>query len=410
MFGVDKKTLSSLELPDAPGVYIFRDARKRPLYVGKATSLKDRVRSYFAKDLVDARSPAIVGMVERAKRLTWEETGSVLEALILEANLIKKYEPPYNVDQKDNKSFNYVVITKEEYPRVLLVRGRELAQSWKSKDIQQVFGPYPQGGSLREALKIIRRIFPYRDSCTPGSGKSCFNAQIGLCPGVCAGAVDKKEYGEVLKRVLLLLSGKMRTLRASLARDMKGAVKAEEFERAEVLRRQLSALDHIRDVSLIKDEFRTTAGGVLGRSTRIEGYDIAHTSGVETVGVMVVVEDGEPAKAEYRTFKIRSAGNNDTAALAEMLARRLAHPEWRMPRLIAVDGGAGQVNAARKVLEKAGVSIPVVGVVKNERHKPERIIGNEEIVSPNERGILLANSEAHRFAVSYHRRRRGRMV
>lgn len=411
-----KTQLTSYNLPDAPGVYVFRDGRGKPLYVGKATSLKDRVRSYFATDLIGARSPAIAGMVVEAKKLTWQETGSVLEALILEANLIKRYAPRYNTDEKDNKSFNYLVITKEDFPRVLVVRGRELAQNDIGK-VRYVFGPYPQGGSLKEALKIVRRIFPFRDRCqpaqagVPGAGKPCFNAQLGLCPGVCSGAVSKRQYAGALRHVILLFSGKMRSLRAALAKEMKAAVKAEAFEDAAALKRQLAALDHIRDVSLIRDEFRSTSGGVVGgASARIEAYDVAHTSGAETVGVMTVVEDGEVVKKEYRTFKIRSVSNNDTAALAEMLARRLAHPEWRMPRVIVVDGGKAQLNAARAVLERAGVGIPLVGVVKNERHKPERLIGETGVLERFEREVLLGNSEAHRFAVSFHRRRRGRML
>jgi excinuclease ABC subunit C len=404
--------LQKINLPDEPGVYLFRDARRNILYIGKAASLRDRVRSYFSKDLGDARSPAIVGMVEKATTVSYERTDSVLEALILEANLIKKHEPPYNIEQKDNKSFNYLVLTKEEFPRVLVVRGRELFQKWSDKEIQHLFGPFPQGGSLKEALKLVRRIFPYRDRCTPCQGdtmicKPCFNRQLGLCPGVCSGEMDAKGYKEVIRNIVELFGGGMRSLKRRLDKEMKDASKEEDFEEAEILRRQVRALTHIRDVSLIKDEYRASAGG----SFRIEAYDVAHTAGAETVGVMTVVSGGEALKSDYRMFKIRSVTNDDLGALKEMLQRRLAHPEWQMPKLVVTDGGKVQLNTAKRVFEKAGVVIPIVGVVKDEFHRPREVLGDQKLAKAYEKDILFANDEAHRFAIGYHRRRqRKRMV
>jgi excinuclease ABC subunit C len=393
--------LDRFDLPDTPGVYRFLDSEGTVLYVGKATSLHDRVRSYFAKDLAEARSPAIVAMVERAVSLSWEQTETVLEALILEANLIKELQPQYNILDRDNKSFNYLVITKETYPRILTVRGRELFQSWKESDIKYLFGPFPQGGSLKEALKLVRKIFPYRDACTPESGRPCFNAQISLCPGVCSGKTDASGYREIVRNIVELFSGKMGSLRRRLEREMKQAANDELFERATELRRQVHALTHVRDVSLIKNEYRYHAGGAL----RIEAYDVAHTAGSETVGVMVVVEGGVAQKEEYRMFKIKAATNDDVAALSEILERRLTHPEWRAPRIVVVDGSTAQMRAAARVLKRAGVSVPLVGVVKDERHKPLRLAGDETITRAHEKDILLANSEAHRFAITFHRNR-----
>lgn len=397
--------LKKFELPDGPGIYTFRDGG-RILYIGKAASLRDRVRSYFAHDIAETRSTAIRAMVEKATSIGWETTESVLEALILEANLIKKHQPLYNVDEKDNKSFNYLVITKEPYPRILTVRGRELFQTWKEKDIKHLFGPFPHGGALKEAMKLVRKIFPYRDKCIPEVGKPCFNRQIGLCPGVCSGEMGEKEYKKVIRNIAELFGGGMRSLRRRLEREMKDAASSEEFEVAEKLRRQVSALAHIRDVSLIKDDYRISAGGVF----RIEAYDVAHTAGSETVGVMTVVLGGEMQKKAYRKFKIQSVTNNDVAALCEMLERRLSHPEWQMPRLIAVDGSTAQIRAAQRVLKKAGVIIPIVGVVKDEFHRPVRIAGDEKLVKAHEKDILLANSEAHRYAISWHRNRNRRSM
>lgn len=403
--------LTQFDLPDSPGIYRFQKG-KRVLYVGKATSLRDRVRSYFSKDLVEARSPAIAGMVAEADTLSWEATDSVLEALILEANTIKKLEPPFNIDQKDNKSFNHLVITDEEFPVLLVVRGRELFTSWEGGKIKHLFGPFPQGGALREAMKLVRKILPYRDKkCTPGKGKPCFNRQIGLCPGVCTGEMGKEEYAERVKHIVLLFSGKKQTLLRELEREMARAAKDERFEDATVLRRQVGALTHIRDVALIKDDSRFASGGVVrANGNRIEAYDVAHTAGTETVGVMVVVEDGEAQKSEYRKFKVKGFTNNDPGALSEILMRRLMHPEWPFPRLMIVDGSTAQMNAAKRVLEKAGVMIPLVGVVKDEFHRPSRLIGDAQAITEREKEILLANNEAHRFAINYHRKRQRRAM
>ena len=397
--------LNAYGMPDTPGVYVFRDARRRILYIGKATSLRDRVRSYFATDLREARSSAIVKMVEEAKVITWEETDSVLEALILEANLIKKHQPPYNVREKDNKSFNYLVITNEQFPRVLTVRGRELFQNWNDSDIKHLFGPFPEGASLKEALKLVRHIFPYRDTCVPNNGKPCFNRQIGLCPGVCSGEMSETSYSKTIRHIVALFSGKKKALLKDLERDMRAAAKAEEFERAAVIRRQIGALTHIRDVALIKRSSRESTGG---SGMRIEGYDIAHTGGSETVGVMVVIFDGEISKSDIRKFKIRTVTNNDPAALAEVVSRRLGHSEWPLPRLFVIDGAKAQVTAVERVLAAAGIEIPVVGVVKDEKHRPKSFIGRSEVIKSYQREILLADDEAHKRAIGFHRARRSK--
>lgn len=401
------KDLKELDIPDVPGVYYFRGTRGRILYIGKATSLQDRVRSYFSSDLAIARSQAVAAMVSEARTISWQKTDSVLEALILEANLIKKYQPLYNSRDKDDKSFNYLVITKEDFPRVLIIRGRELYGSSlapRSYKLAAIYGPFPQGGALKEALKIVRKIFPFRDKCAPNSGKPCFNRQIGLCPGVCGGEISELEYAKTIRNITKLFSGNMQGLKRQLEREMRQESKAEHFEKAGEIRRQVSALNHIRDVSLIKNEDAISAGGQ--NNPRVEAYDVAHTSGTETVGAMVVVVNGEPIKAAYRKFKIKSAKNDDVASLAEILSRRLAHTEWPLPRIIVVDGGVAQLRVALRVLKDAGVSIPVVGVVKNDRHKPERLIGDAQAIKTREKDILLASAESHRFAIKFHRVRR----
>lgn len=393
------------ELPDRPGVYIFRGPSRAVLYIGKATSLKSRVASYFRRDLIATRGPILVGMIETAKSVDFIETDSVLEALILEAALIKKHQPVYNTKEKDNKSFNYVVITKEDFPRVITMRGREL--DTKSNEIKYSFGPFPQGSILREALAIVRKIFPFRDKCKPLSGKPCFNAQIGLCPGVCAGTISKTEYAKTIRRIKLFFEGNKKTLVSGLERDMKVSAKNLKFEEAGKIKRMIFALNHIQDVAIIKASYKPNLGDA---SFRIEAYDVAHISGTNVVGVMVVVEDNEPKKSDYRKFKIKTSTNDDNASLKEMLERRFNHPEWPMPKLIVVDGGKAQVNTAEKALKVWGIGIPVVGVVKDEHHKPKGFLGDKAIIKNRDRAILLANSEAHRFAVGFHRQLRGKII
>lgn len=412
------------KLPDAPGVYVFRGLKRSVLYIGKATSIRARVASYFNRNIIETRGPIIASMIEAAETLDFIKTDSVLEALILEAHLIKKHKPPYNTKEKDNKSFNYVVITREKFPRVLIMRNRNLETKHPS-EIKYSFGPFPQGSVLREALNIVRKIFPFRDTCKVAQGKLCFNAQIGLCPSVCAGRTSQKEYAKTIHRIKLFFEGKKKTLINGLERDMKLASKNLEFEEAGKTKRMIFALKHIQDVALLKTDFlpRTVLGkaieprsdlGNFGLRSdlgvvRIEAYDIAHISGTHTVGVMVVLENGEVKKSDYRKFKIRTSTNDDNASLREMLSRRFEHTEWSMPKLIVVDGGKAQVNTALKALKEWGIAIPVVGVVKDAHHRPREIIGDKNARESYGHRILLANSEAHRFAVAYHRALRGKI-
>ncbi|MES2213924.1 MAG: UvrB/UvrC motif-containing protein [Patescibacteria group bacterium] len=403
------------DLPDSPGVYFFLGPKKEILYVGKATSLKDRVKSYFMKDLMSARGPLLVKMMTEATSIEWTTTDSVLEALILEAAQIKKYQPRFNTAEKDNKSFNMVIVTDEDFPRIMVMRSRNVAH-WniisKGLKLRNVFGPFPHGGELREALKIIRRILPYRDEkckLDPNKLKPCFNAQIGLCPGPCAGWISKTEYRKQIKRIELFFSGKKTELVRSLEKEMNAAAKAEKFEEAGKLKRMMYALEHITDVALIKRDIERVENE---NTVRIEAYDIAHIMGTSTVGVMTVIEDGELEKSQYRKFRIRGVkgkvGVDDTNNLKEVLRRRFNHPEWKQPTIIVVDGGVAQINAAHEVLKELGLNIEVVSVLKDTRHKAKDILGSEKIKQEWGRSVLLANSEAHRFAIGYHRKLRGK--
>jgi len=424
-----------LNLPDKPGVYFFLHD-KDILYIGKATSLKDRVRSYFSKDLIDTRGPLLLDMVFKADIIKHTETDTVLEALILEASLIKKHQPYYNTKEKDDKSFNYVCITKEELPRIFIVRGKNLIKENYSK----VYGPFPNGGQLRIALELVRRIFPFLDEKSKVKGVYEFYRQIKLAPE------QKEILLKNIKNIQLFFEGKKKSILKSLQKEMKVYAKQKEFEKAGEIKRQIFALNHINDIALIKEEknlgnlFLSGPRSPSLRSARpfqkqiseifrLEAYDVAHMSGKNMVGVMTVIdlpagrqEMGEINKSEYKKFKIRTQDNaNDTGALTEVLERRFAHTEWSTPNLVVVDGGRAQINSAEKVLKRLNLNIPVVSVLKDERHKPKNILSSprsdlkgsrgptsKELARKYEREILLVNSEAHRFAINYHKQMRNK--
>ena len=417
---MQRNELHKFDLPDLPGVYLFKQGRK-VLYVGKATSLRDRVRSYFDDDLIATRGPRIVDMVTKADRVAYETTPTILEALVREAVLIKKYYPAANTEGKDDKTFLYAAITEEDIPRVLVIRGKDIAfKSLMSAEqkLKTLYGPFPSGTQLREGLRLIRRIFPFFDTPKPVKAKSKhqaakieFNAQIKQYPRLPAqvGVFDEKEYRRTIRHVMLFLSGRGKELRATLTREMKQAAKEERFEDAAEARRELFALDHIQDVSLVKDE-SLEESRAKSPQTRVEAYDTAHLSGTNAIGVMTVLVGGVPSKSEYRTFTIRGVQkNDDIASLKEILSRRLGHPEWRLPEVIVVDGGKAQRKAAETVLAEAGITIPVAAVVKDERHRPREVIGARH-AGISEADAVLVNAEAHRFSLSKHRQARAKSI
>ncbi len=397
---IDRRALS--KLPSTPGVYFFRRGREI-LYIGKASSLRERVRSYFNQDLPATRGPVLAKIVADATRVTYQETDSVLEALILESSLIKRYQPVGNVREKDDKSFWSVVFTREDYPRVLAVRGRAIGSD-QARGVYRadaVFGPFPHASELRAALQIIRRIFPFRDRCRPESGRLCFNATIGLCPGVCAGQMSISAYRAQIARIKKIFSGHKQDVIQGLKTAMNRAARQEDFEAAARYRNQAAALRHVADVSMIRNEPASSSG------YRIEAYDVSHSLGEAAVGGLIVLNDGEPSPADFRRFRLRrSARSGDVAALTELLERRLEHQDWPWPAMVVVDGGRAQATAAHRVLASFGLEAAVVNVVKDERHQPARLEGTRELVNAHEREILLANRLVHDFVLRYHRRLR----
>lgn len=406
-------------LPDAPGVYLFKGARGTVLYVGKASSLKRRVASYWRKAEWQSR-PQVRELIKLIKKIQCIQTPTVIEALILEANLIKKYEPKYNIIQKDDKSFLYLAITRDPFPRPLLVRGHELAKVGERR-YRAVFGPYTSPASLRAALKLVRRIFPW-STCLPGQRRPCFDYHIRACPGVCIGAVSHRDYARTIRGLILFFQGKKSAIVRGLRRDMARLARDEHFEEAEVIRRKLYALEHIQDIAVLtrdesplfgKPKPEASAINVFGR---VEGYDLSNISGTSATGSMVVFFDGEPEKASYRKFRIKTvSGANDYAMLAEVLGRRFRRTDWPRPDLAIIDGGWGQVKVARDVMGRFHADIPIVGIAKGFDRKQDRLIyssSNSELarIAEQYKDLLLrVRDEAHRFAVKYHRKLRGRL-
>ncbi|MEZ4156488.1 MAG: hypothetical protein R3B52_00720 [Candidatus Paceibacterota bacterium] len=413
----DKLRNKAKKAPNKPGVYFFRQRRTRLgrgrtnndiLYIGRAGSLKNRLQNYF-----NTKDSRIAEMVETAVSLDWEQTKTLLEAVVLEANLIKKYWPKYNVKEKDDKSFIYLVIdTKKDFPKLLVVRGKDLAKYMSQGTSRPragvyVFGPYQSYRILKTALELLRPIFPY-STCTPNSKRPCFHFQIGLCPGVCTGQVSSKEYKKNISNLIFFFKGEKKRLLSALKKE-----KSNEAIRA---------LDHVRDIALLQKSSKLLQKSNELSSLRIEGYDISHLAGKEPVGAMVVFEDNEPNKAEYRIFKIRGEKTqSDTDMLKEVVERRIKHAEWAMPDIVFVDGGLAQVKAVRDILAINNMRPPVVGLSKAGMHS-QSSAKNDKLVILNTKKVgkeLLVGSkkvfqqvrdEAHRFSINFGRRQRTKFI
>ena len=411
-------------LPDTPGVYLMKDQRGKVLYVGKAVNLKRRVQQHFDRP----HGPFIQEMTPLVREIDYIEKGTAIEALILEANLIKHYWPKYNVLLKDNKSFMYLVITDEEYPRPILKRATDLLPE-EEKTSLAIFGPYLSARSLRVALDLVRKVFPW-STCVPpkppstnvgrgqgaGGAKACFDYQIGRCPGVCIRKIDAKTYKATIRHLIKFFEGKKEDIVKGLTKEMTKLAKAEKFEEAAKIRNQLFSLEHIQDIALLmrdEPEARTIkrSEGEIDIYGRIEGYDISHISGTSQVASMVVFQNGAPAKAQYRKFKIKTVeGSNDVGSLKEVLTRRLKHDEWSLPQLLLIDGGKPQVHAVEEVVRELGVQVPVVGMAKGPERKRTDLICSDRspslctLLEPHIDLLTQVRDESHRFAITFHRK------
>lgn len=339
---------------------------------------------------------------------------SEFEALLLEANLVKRYQPKYNIRLKDDKSYLYIKITaSQDFPKVLTCRRKETREG-------QTFGPFPSAKTVRNTLKSLRKIFPYCNCnfkvCQ--KRKSCLWWEIGLDAGPCLGLIDKKSYRKIIRHLLMLLSGKKEKLLKALTKEMTCAAKKEEFERAQFFKKQIEGIGYLTHPEILGQTL-----GLKKIPVRVECYDISDIHGRQATGSLVVFQKGEPDKSGYRRFKVRLEGKpNDVAMIKEIIKRRLGHPEWPTPDLIVIDGGKGQVSGVLRVLTEAEWETPVIGLAK----RNEEIIVPEVKTGKQQRGIgkikfrvlrLAGDSpalhllerirdEAHRFALAYHRKLR----
>jgi excinuclease ABC subunit C len=372
--------------PNKPGVYKYLDKDSNILYVGRATSLRSRLKQYFQKQIDDR----IKEMVLLAQDIEYIETASVLEAIILEANLIKKYWPKYNVKDKDDRSFSYLIIDKRQnFPKPVIVRGRELKKFISDK--VEIFGPYQSQYLLRKALKLIRQVFPY-STCQPNSNKACFDYQIGLCPGACISQIDSKEYKKNIEKIVLLLKGDRTRLIQTLKKNNP---------------EQIEALKNIQEVSLLQKENDLQTPQLA----RIEAYDISHLSAKEAYGSMVVFTDNEIDKSQYRLFKVSEKnGGDDLHSMLEVVSRRLKHLEWPRPDIILLDGGKPQVDFLSHYFDNNNITIPLVGLSKYGGDvlvfKKNTNKNVKELIKLLKPKLQELREEAHRFCLQASKKRR----
>ncbi len=402
-----------ISLPLTSGVYLMKNADGKVIYIGKAVSLRKRVQSYFRRSRPsDPKTDFLVSEIADIEIMT---TASEAEALILEAGLIKKFVPKFNVELKDDKSYPYIEVTGEEFPRVAVVRPRV-----KNKD-SRYFGPYVNARLIREALTIIRKIFHFR-ACDPFPDKPCLDYHIGLCEAPCIGHISKKEYARNIRNVCLILEGKKDELYNQLKREMERLAQENRFEEAAKVRDQLRAIGALysgtKDINYFKEaEQLQCILGLPRRPVRFEALDISHIFGQLAVGSMVSFLNGHPDKNHYRRFRIKEVkGIDDFQMIAEIVRRRYRRLKLEglpYPELIVIDGGKGQLSAAARELKELGLEIPLISLAKRE----------EEIFVPRQSQPLRlpkdsislqllqrVRDEAHRFAISYHRKLRSKKI
>lgn len=397
------------QLSDSSGVYIFYNLKKEIIYVGKASSLRSRVKSYFA----GKKSPRpIEEMIHEVVDLKTESTDSALEAAILEGYYIKKHHPKYNIQWRDDKSWNYIGVSKDQFPKILTIRQHELTAD-KKKEFKYLFGPYP-GLNTKEALRLLRKIFIF-STCEPHAKRPCFYYQLGQCLGVCTGDISAKDYvSKVILPLRLFLGGKKKLLIKKIEKEMKVAAKIENFEEAARLRNQLYHLQKIQDIALLNESFmKDKIFGGDNLVKRIEGYDISNLGASDKVGSMVVFDEAGPVKSQYRKFKIKTVqGQSDVDCLAEVLERRLKHSEWTLPDIFLIDGGLPQVNKAKTVLRAAHIHTPIVGIAKGaERKRNDFLVVTDssqikQWIRDNKILLIKVRDEAHRFAITFNRAQR----
>jgi excinuclease ABC subunit C len=411
---ISKKLMKNL--PQKTGVYFFLDKKGKVIYIGKAVNIKSRIRSHIA-------SKAFNKAILETEKIKYQLTDSEIEALILEAKLVRKQKPKYNVMLKDDKNFFYLVATKEEYPRLFVTHQPQKEKYWK------IVGPFTDGTSVKHTLSLLRRALPFR-SCKTLPKKACFFYYINRCQAPCLKKIKTLEYKRATGEIISLFEGRksLSRLIKDLDKEMRRASREQEFEKAAKFRDHVlnlkRILAHKEFLADTKEEGAERVNEFLKKLLslkkdifRVEGYDISNISGTLATASMVVFENGKPNKSEYRKFKIRYSGQdpstssgqapNDTLMLREALTRRLHHKEWSLPDVCLIDGGKGQLNSALTAVRDAGYSkeIKVVSLAKKEEMLFTSLQKSYLIRNfPRETEMFLkyVRDEAHRFARKYH--------
>jgi excinuclease ABC subunit C len=398
-------------LPSSPGVYFHKNAEGEIIYVGKAAVLKNRVRQYFQKTEKDPKTEALVKEIAMTD---WIVVDTEMDALFLESEMIKRYMPKWNILLRDDKTVSYVRIDmKSDVPCVTMTRNPE-------GDNAEYVGPFYAKRTVSDALRILRKVFPYY--IKPYDGKRNLDTDLGLTPGIEIGKCTPAEYKKNLRKLIRYLNGERKDLLRDLEVQMKEEAAVGNYEEAAKLRNQLFGLKELRKKIVFSDkEFMDISSDQALKQLkdllelenpprRIEGYDISHQSGQDVVGSMVVFINGASDRKEYRKFKLRNQKNDDTGNLREVIERRLKHKEWEYPDLIILDGGEGQINAVKDLLDE--VKIPVIGRNKSGDHSKNAdvniVIPGKGIFEINPeshvaRLIARIDEESHRFAITYHR-------
>lgn len=398
-----KETIKNL--PDAPGVYIFKDSSGKIIYIGKAGSLKKRVSSYFSKTPASPKTEALISNIASVDFIL---TKTEAEALIYEASLVKEHQPKYNVDLKDDKRYPLLKLTlNEEYPRLMIVRQQK-------DDRAGYFGRYTSAKLLRQALSYLRIAFPLR-TCRNIPKSACLNYYIGQCIGPCV--TKKEDYIKIVKELQLFLEGKKDLLIKQLVMKMEEASRQKNFEEAARLRDRIRALTFVIDkegFEIIGNQLRQLQQALKldAIPRRIDAFDISDIFGKYAVGSMVSFYEGRPDKDNYRRFRIKTVKKiDDYMMIKEVLTRRLKRireEKLPFPDLIIIDGGKGHLNTAKNTLEEFGLSkIPVISIAKRseeifvtDKRAPLKLPSNSRALQL----IQRIRDEAHRFAISYHHR------
>ena len=411
-------------LPSAPGVYFHKNQQGEVIYVGKAAVLKNRVRQYFQNTEKDPKTAALVAEIADTD---WIVVETEMDALFLESEMIKRSMPQWNILLRDDKTVSYIRINmKDEIPYVSTTRN-------PLDDGATYIGPFYAKNTILKALRILRKIFPFYEK--PYDGKKTLNTDLSLTPGIEIGKITPKEYKKNLHNLIRYLNGDRKKLILDLEKQMKSAAALHDFEEAAKLRDEYFGLKGLKRKIIFSDkEFLDLSSdkallelkqllNLQDPPRRIEGYDISHISGTNTVASMVVFQNGASDRTAYRKFKIRSSKNDDTASMHEVIFRRLKHQEWPFPDLIILDGASPQLNAVLGLLSAA--NIPVIGRNKSGDHtrnadvnliipikQPDgqylfqsKVYSNDSHLA---KLITRIDEESHRFAITYHRQLRSK--